>query len=416
MIRPLALVTIFMSSAICSAAIIRPALVGRVVDANGKPLPHTTVLVYHAGVKVGYSTFCPSCYSDCGKRVFTNENGDFRIKDLAPDLWFDLLFVQDGYIPQFARKVDPAKAAKMTLTLATRPAVTNYDGVVNGRVEDSVGSPIGDAVISPIGLIVGNSSRYGSIDGLQPIAVTNKMGEFEISYARPTPKILLKIEARAMAPKFVAMDTGPVRHSVALADGAAITGRLLANGKPVSNVEIGLIAKNRGGFGPNLTMTGNPYSEMRVGTKSDGSFTFTNVPQPVDWYIYPKMNTISQLGAASPIEVKTIRDNQYARAENLLIGPGHVLRGTVVLSDNKPIPEGMHITIDSDLVWDSQTVLLATDGHFEFASLPAGDYHISPSVKNYRVKGTPGRPFETPVSIDHDVEDFTITVYPEISR
>jgi hypothetical protein len=84
-----------------------------------------------------------------------------------------------------------------------------------------------------------------------------------------------------MAPKFVAMDTGPERHSVVLQEGAAITGRLLANGKPMGNVEIGLIAKDRGSFRRNLTIQGNPYDEVRIGTKPDGSFTITNVPEPV---------------------------------------------------------------------------------------------------------------------------------------
>ena len=33
--------------------------------------------VYHAGVKKGYSTYCPSCYVDCGKRNITDNQGMF---------------------------------------------------------------------------------------------------------------------------------------------------------------------------------------------------------------------------------------------------------------------------------------------------------------------------------------------------
>src|ERR1017187_503527 len=71
-------------------------LAGVVTDAAGKPLDHATVLVYHAGVKRGYSTFCPSCYIDCGKRTLTNASGAFTITGLSRDLWFELSSTTDS--------------------------------------------------------------------------------------------------------------------------------------------------------------------------------------------------------------------------------------------------------------------------------------------------------------------------------
>ena len=38
----------------------RVTLNGRVTDRLGKPLEDATVMIYHAGVKQGYSTYCPS--------------------------------------------------------------------------------------------------------------------------------------------------------------------------------------------------------------------------------------------------------------------------------------------------------------------------------------------------------------------
>ena len=373
------------------------------------------MLVYYAGVKTGYSVYCPTCYADCGKTDSTDSKGRFQIKDLAPDLWFELLAVSDGDIPHFTKKVDPVTAADVPITLKVKPVATDLSGVVRGRVVDDTGSPIANAVVNPVGLIIGGNgnSGYGTIPGLDPIAVTNKNGEFEIAYAKPTPKMLLNIEARAMAPKFIVMETGSERHSVVLSEGASITGRLMANGKPVANAEIGVIPKNRAMYGAdNLAITGDPYDETRIGTRPNGTFTITNLPEPVDWYVYPKMASISQQGAANPVEVQLTRDNQYVKAGDILIQPGHRLTGTVLLSDNKPIPDGMRITISSEKVWDSQTTTLTSDGHFEFANLPVGSYAISPAVKGYHVKGTRNRPFNLPVSIDHDLYGFTITVYP----
>src|SRR5260370_41539240 len=88
----------------------RLTLTGKVTDATGKPLERATVMVYHAGVKQGYSTFCPSCYSDCGKRTLTGADGKFAISSLSPDLLFELVVVHDGYLPTFMKQVDPANA------------------------------------------------------------------------------------------------------------------------------------------------------------------------------------------------------------------------------------------------------------------------------------------------------------------
>src|ERR1039458_8868276 len=95
--KALLLAAILCSAAALPAATPRATLTGTVLDANGNALADVTVMVYHAGVKTGYSTYCPSCYLDCGKRVLTDAKGAFEIKDLAPDLWFTLVAARDGY-------------------------------------------------------------------------------------------------------------------------------------------------------------------------------------------------------------------------------------------------------------------------------------------------------------------------------
>src|SRR5580698_338273 len=163
MARRLLLAILLVGTVICSAATARPTLTGTAVNPDGKPLLHATVLVYYAGVKTGYSTFCPSCYADCGKRVLTDSNGKFQIKDLAPDLWFELLAVKDGYTPQFAKRIDPAKTSDVSLALKLRPPATDLSRVVRGRVLDDQGSPIPNAVVNPVGIIVDDKggAMYG---------------------------------------------------------------------------------------------------------------------------------------------------------------------------------------------------------------------------------------------------------------
>ena len=425
----------------------RLTLIGRVSDSAGKPVEHATVMVYHAGVKKGYSTYCPSCYVDCGKRTITDNQGMFTFKGLSPDLWFQLLVAGEGYERAFVNKVDPSSGAPITATLVHRKSVNDSERVFRGRVVDSHGSAVRDAVVQLVGALFDTktgASRYGSLPGLDPIAISNKGGTFEIAYsqsaekiqglppavARVPVRILVSIEARRMAPSFAVISAGPERHTLTITEGATVRGRLVQDGKPVSDAEVGLIARNRGGFGKNLELVGQPYDELRIGTQQDGTFAVTNVPASVDWYIYGKMESLATRGATGAVECATKKDQGIVDVGDLQIKPAHRLRGRVVLSDGKPIPDGMRVTITSERAWDDQTAMLPPDGRFEFLGLAVANYSVFASVKGYTVAKTPisverkraDGSVETttyapgvapPFSVDHDIEEFLITLHPE---
>ncbi len=52
-------IALLFTTSVCFAAESRSSLSGTVVDSNGQPLAHATVMVYHAGVKVGTAPFAP---------------------------------------------------------------------------------------------------------------------------------------------------------------------------------------------------------------------------------------------------------------------------------------------------------------------------------------------------------------------
>jgi protocatechuate 3,4-dioxygenase beta subunit len=410
----------------------RVTLAGTVYDAAGKPIEHATVMVFHAGVKKGYSTFCPSCYVDCGKRAITDANGMFTFKGLSPDLWFELLVAGDGYRPAFIKKVNPSDSPSVTATLIRRESTNEPSQVFRGHVEDSHGVALRDAVVQPVGILLDlktGNSRFGAIPGLDPIAISNEKGEFEIAYSKPAPKVLLSVEARSMAPTFSVIPAGLERQRITVAEGAVVRGRIVQDGKPVPDAEVGLIARQRGSYGMNLKLFGSPYAEMRIGTQPDGTFAITNVPAPVDWYIYGKMESMATRGATGVVECATRRDRELVNLGDVQIKPAHRLRGRVVLSDGKPILDGMRLIISSERAWDSQTTLLPPNGRFEFTGLAAGSYSVFASVKGYvslpttrtstvRDATGPERVVKDssptiPISIDHDLDDFVITLHPE---
>jgi hypothetical protein len=146
----------------------RATITGQIVDAGGRPVEHATVLVWSAGVKVGYSAYCPTCYPDCGKRAETGRDGAYRIAGLDPALRFNLMVVREGYAPLFIERIDPSRGSASPETLELRPAVSDAARVVRGRVVDSDGQPQRNAVVTPIGVDEGEAgSRYGQVDGLE---------------------------------------------------------------------------------------------------------------------------------------------------------------------------------------------------------------------------------------------------------
>jgi protocatechuate 3,4-dioxygenase beta subunit len=413
----------------------RASITGKVVDATGKPVDHATVLVYHAGVKQGYSTFCPSCYADCGKRTFTDAKGEFQFGELSPDLWFDLLVLRDGSVPALLQKVDPAKGTVPTASLKSRQDVAGLS-VLRGHVVDTHGRPLRDVIVEPQGLASTRNgepmSIYGTIDGLDPFAVTNEKGDFQVTSTMPATKMVIQVEPRGMAPKiFTNLTTGEERHTLTVTDGALIRGRLVEDGKPVPAAEVGVIARERG-WGADLKLIGAPYSEIRVGTRDDGSFAITNVPPGVDWYLYGKMESLASRGATDIMKLATKDDGQEIDLGDVPVHSAFHLRGRVVLSDGKPVAPGTRVILSSTQAWDSQTAALDGDGRFEFRGLTASDYEISAGVRGYKLPAKPQVKREdfadndayvkamsaqyasargvTVFSVNRDLDDFTITL------
>ena len=78
----------------------------------------------------------------------------------------------------------------------------------------------------------------------------------------------------------------------------------------------------------------------------------------------------------------------------------------MVLSDRKPVPAGMRITITSDRAFDSQTAMLGEDGSFEFSGLAKDAYTIFASVRGYST------PRPVPLALDSDVSDYVLRIEP----
>ena len=400
----------FLLSAACMAEE-RASIAGRVVDAAGKPVEHATVMVYEAGVRKGYSTYCPTCWADCGKRTVTDSEGAFTISRLSNELLFTLLVVRDGYLATYVKKVDPAKGPAETAVLKPRSAIEDPAEVVRGQVVSAHGDPVKDAVVEQEGVTIRGAdgrtgTRFGPVDWIDQIAVTNQSGEFEIAYSKPAVQMILAVKPRGMAPKLFTFPTGAERHKMVVTDGAVIRGRLvLPEGQPVPNAEMGLMTHSR--------LSGTTLPEVRIGTKEDGSFAITNVPPGRIWVLYPKMESLASRGVGGgAVACETKDDGQLIDVGDIVIRPANTVRGRVVLSDGKPIPADMRVTLGADMAWDTQVNAIASDGTFEFHGVPPGVYLVGPAVRGYQAGGG----FGVEVLVKSDRNDVVIRMEPDARR
>jgi hypothetical protein len=406
----IALAACLTGCALTSSGAESATLTGKVEDASGKPVEHATVMVYEAGVKHGYSVYCPSCWPDCGKRAVTDSGGQFRIGGLNPELVFTLLVIQDGYSATYVKKADPSGGPVATAVLKVRVPPENPAQTVRGLVVDSRGNPAADAVVEQQGVTYVDDhgrklSSFGALNWIDLMAVTNAKGEFEIAYSMPAEKMILSVSARGMAPKLFTETTGLDRKTLTVASGSTIRGRLVQDGKPVANAEIGLTTHER--------RSGTTFSEMIVGTREDGTFDLTNVPAGRVWILYGKMESLAARGvAAELVECETKDDGQLVDIGDVQVKSGFTLHGKVVLSGGNAIPPDTRITLSADRAWDTQMSVLAPDGSFEFKGLAKGVYSLGAGLKNYRL------PDEATgeVLVNRNVDGVTIALQPTPPR
>jgi uncharacterized GH25 family protein len=361
----------------------RPDLTGQVLAKGGAPLPvPATVFIATAGPKVGTSTFCPSCYADCSKHARTDAQGGFKIEALNPQLTFQILAVAKGYKPKYVSKVDPAEGTPVKVELEPiESADAAPDRSLRGRVVNLKGAPIEGAVVDMQGIETKDGGgSWGMLPSIDPLAVTDGNGEFLITAKNPFEMMTVKVTARIYADKnFNKLASGAARHELVMTEGAALTGRVLLDGKPLAGVSVGVSAVERA--------AGSYLGHFEVGTGDHGNFVFVNLPPDGDFQIYTLMDTMKKIGEVPPQRIHTGKDGETTDAGDLVVGPAHRLAGRVVLADGQPVPPKTRLLISREGAWDSMQVTLDKDGNFDETGVPSETISLSVRTKGYHVSG-----------------------------
>ncbi|MEO5801947.1 MAG: M56 family metallopeptidase, partial [Verrucomicrobiota bacterium] len=379
----------------------RPDLIGKVHSTNGEPIS-ATVFISTAGPKVGTSSFCPSCYADCRKSAKSGGDGSFEIASLDPQLLFRILVVAKGYKPKFVDKVDPAKGLMDVKLTPSSFRDVPPENILRGRVVDADGKQIEGAVVESHGIRTKNGGgRWGSLPGVDPMAVTDEEGEFLIASKNPFESMDVKVEARTFANKtFTQLAGGTAAHKLVLTEGATIAGRVLLKGKPLPNVSVGIVSVDRG--------MENFTGYFEIGTTTNGQFAFVNLPPNVDYFVYGIMNTIKPYGAIGVTKVRSGKDGETSDVGDLMVSGAQRLAGRVDLADGKPVPSKTQLLVSRENAWDSMHIILDENGHFDTTGLPSETFSLSVRVPGYRISGQnpsldPMNPFKLVGRVERDI-------------
>lgn len=188
---------------------------GIVRATDGQPIPNVRVDIATAAPKVGPGIFCPSCYLDCAKYVYTDEDGRFAIPNLDSSLKFRLLATAPDKTTAHTELIDPL-SDQVEIRLADFPTDLPPDQILQGVVLTDQGTPVAGALVSPYGAKTEERRWWGRVTGATS-GVTDNAGRFRIVITEPYVAIDLQVTAFGYAGAIASLLTpGETQHSITL--------------------------------------------------------------------------------------------------------------------------------------------------------------------------------------------------------
>jgi protocatechuate 3,4-dioxygenase beta subunit len=292
-------------------------------------------------------------------------------------LVFRVLVVAKGYEPQFV-SVDPLEGKPMAIEVKSRPAPPDdRRRIVSGAVIGPDHEPLAGALVEPYGCKTEKRRWHGGMAGIDPLAVTDDQGRFEIATSGPVEALDLQVTVRAMATKnFPLVPSGAGANRLQLSQGATIRGRVLDHDRPVPGILVGLVLADR---------NHDKFNGLaQIGTDAEGRFSFSNAPADEDFFVYGIMSSVGPYGAVGPKRMHAADDGGQTDAGDLTVEPAYRITGRLALSDGKPVPAHTRVLFNRQDTRDTQSVEADASGGFSVDGIPSGIISISASVPGYR--------------------------------
>jgi hypothetical protein len=289
--------------------------------------------------------------------------------------------VANGFLPTYTPK--PIIPEERPVEIALKPHDLDRRApsrVLRGRVVNENGDPVARAVVEPFGFRREQSVQFGGLDeeGIDPLAVSDDEGHFRLGVGRDGEALYLRIKAPFLASMCSdPVAAGPKPHTFTLGPGVTVSGRLLKDGKPLAQVGLGMVQRDR-----NVQRF---VGDFEYGTGHDGRFSFTNIPPGDDWAIYGLMDGLKPHGAIPVRHLRTGNHGETVELGDIEVRPGHRVSGRIVLADGKPLPPDIRVLLTRDEAWDNQLATAGPDGTFAFVGVPPERVNLSARVPGYHV-------------------------------
>jgi hypothetical protein len=156
--------------------------------------------------------------------------------------------------------------------------------------------------------------------------------------------------------------------TIELCDGAAVSGRVIRDGKPVDDVVVRVRQAEQ-----------NPYSiALGAETRTDdqGRFRILHLGEQTDYYAFTPLDSLSLAATMAPRRLQTGGDATTLDLGEIEVGKGCTLAGRVILSDRQSLAPTTEINAQCLVSGTAMSRKLDSQGHFTFEGLPEGPMAI----------------------------------------
>ena len=338
---------------------------GHVVDSSGSAVAKATVYLYWCAPTEGPLNL-PSVYPEWGKHALSDAQGNFVIDNLDEAKLYSLLVVAEGFVPVQVERRDCT--SEVEAQVREMPEDRKDPGrMVKGRVLDEQDKPVWGAEVRTVGMKTGNEHRWGRLQGIDPLTVTDPDGKFVITTHEPDLQLDLRIIKRGFATQLATFQPpGEQVHEYHLTTGANVTGKLMKDGQPAADITLGAVQVD-------ASMEHNT-GEREAVSDDKGVFTFPNLGAKDEYKFYTKMKSAGESGAMTLVQVTTPGENETGDLGTVELKPAHTITAKLRVPEGEELPaENVRVTLRRNNAVDSITVAADSDGVVKLVGVPSGE-------------------------------------------
>jgi hypothetical protein len=239
--------------------------------------------------------------------------------------------------------------------------------MVKGRVLDEQDKPVWGAEVRTVGMKTGNEHRWGRLQGIDPLTVTDPDGKFVITTHEPDLQLDLRIIKRGFATQLATFQPpGEQVHEYHLTTGANVTGKLMKDGQPAADITLGAVQVD-------ASMEHNT-GEREAVSDDKGVFTFPNLGARDEYKFYTKMKSAGESGAMTLVQVTTPGESETGDLGTVELKPAHTITAKLRVPEGEELPaENVRVTLRRNNAVDSITVAADSDGVVKLVGVPGGE-------------------------------------------